>query len=201
MSTICNTESKIIAFEGLNSVGKTKHIEATSIFLAKHNIPHIVSSEISEQKYHKRGQDMSDMFFRYEWTEKEEIMLISAIRSWHDKAVITPALSEGKHVLMDRFIYSTMAYQEHSELCELMKKHKLWHHDADIPIFLDGIRYPVEHRHGINIDYNLVRERFIKIIEKDEKKWLVYNNERDFENVQSDIERDLSERLGIIRNK
>ncbi len=47
----------------------------------------------------------------YNWQAFSELCLISAARQMHVYEVIQPALAEGKTIICDRFIHSTVAYQ------------------------------------------------------------------------------------------
>jgi dTMP kinase len=47
----------------------------------------------------------------HHWTPSAELLLINAARAQHVEKVIRPALADGKIVLCDRFVGSTLAYQ------------------------------------------------------------------------------------------
>ena len=47
----------------------------------------------------------------HHWTPGAELLLINAARAQHVEKVIRPALGQGKLVLCDRFVGSTLAYQ------------------------------------------------------------------------------------------
>lgn len=98
---------KIIAFEGVDGVGKTTHLLATSNFLATLDIPHIATQELS-------GNDLRHdlrMMLMHDLDGMEELLLITLARRWHYRNIIQPAIAQGKVVLLDRFVESTWAYQ------------------------------------------------------------------------------------------
>ncbi len=105
-------ESVFISFEGMEGVGKSTNIKFCADWLTKKNIPHIITrepggTEIGEiiRKKLLKAKHKSRML------PMTELLLILAARYQHIEEVIEPALDEGKWVLCDRYIYSTMAYQ------------------------------------------------------------------------------------------
>jgi dTMP kinase len=104
---IGKTSNNIIAFEGIDGVGKTTNMQQASQFLSRHGIDHIATQELSGDTTRMRFREI----LMHEMGPYEELMLISMARIWHFKHIIQPALEAGKIVLIDRFIESTWAYQ------------------------------------------------------------------------------------------
>lgn len=102
---------KFITFEGCEGVGKSTQIKLLKNYLDKTAQEYIslrepggnhISEAIREIILNVENKDMSD---------KCEAFLYSSARAQLMDTVIIPALNEGKLVLCDRFIDSTIAYQ------------------------------------------------------------------------------------------
>jgi len=100
-----------VAFEGVEGAGKTTHMKRLYDWMLSEGREVVVTREpggtaISERIRHvlldpaSKGMD-----------PKTEAMLFAAARAQHVAEVIRPALEEGKVVLCDRFIDSSLAYQ------------------------------------------------------------------------------------------
>ena len=132
-----NTKPRIIVFEGVDGTGKSTSIKLASKFLAKLGIEHIVTQELA-------GSQMQ-MRFRQMLMESEspidELLVMSLARRWHYKHILLPALQKGKHILLDRFISSTWAYQGQyikPHLMEIFEK-QIWEVPAaDLTVYLSG---------------------------------------------------------------
>ena len=132
-----NIKPRIIVFEGVDGTGKSTSIKLASKFLAKLDIQHIVTQELSGSQ--------TQMRFRQMLMESEsaidELLVMSLARRWHYKRVLLPALQKGKHVLLDRFVSSTWAYQGQYIKSDLMKifQEQIWEvSPADLTIYLSG---------------------------------------------------------------
>ncbi len=102
---------KFITLEGCEGVGKSKQISYLKEYFEKNNIPYILTREpggtsISEQirKVILDGKNS-------EMTNECEALLYAAARAQHLNDTVMPALKEGKVVLCDRYIDSSLAYQ------------------------------------------------------------------------------------------
>ena len=100
-----------IALEGPDGSGKSTIAKLLADYFEKNNIAYIstrepggtdIGEKIRELILDKAHTDMSD---------KTEALLYAASRSQHVDEKILPALSEGKVVLCDRFVLSSLAYQ------------------------------------------------------------------------------------------
>lgn len=101
---------KFISFEGTEGVGKTTLIAGVSHTLNEKGIDFIHTREPGGSPFAEtlRGLllDPSVMM-----NDDSELLLMFSARSDHLATVIQPALRQGKWVLCDRFIDSTLAYQ------------------------------------------------------------------------------------------
>ena len=100
-----------ITFEGLDGSGKSTHLRRASEWLARREIPHLVTHEPGGTPL---GDALRAIFLDRRWGAVDgvvELLLVFASRRQHLLEVIEPALANGKHVLCDRFTDSTRAYQ------------------------------------------------------------------------------------------
>ena len=97
----------IIAFEGIDGTGKSTSLKLASEFLSHMGISHLSTQELG-------GGEIQDKFRQLlidSKTDIDELLAISMARRWHYTNILEPAIKEGKHILIDRFIESTWAYQ------------------------------------------------------------------------------------------
>lgn len=100
-----------ITFEGGEGAGKGTQIQMLCEYLTSIGIEYITTREPggcieAETLRHLLVRD-SDCH----WTDFSELMLMLIARHEHLEKVIRPALADGKWVICDRFMDSTMAYQ------------------------------------------------------------------------------------------
>lgn len=135
-------KGKFITFEGCEGSGKSTQIRLLSQYLDKKNIPYITTREpggsaISEQirKIILDGRNM-------EMCGECEALLYAASRIQHIKDTVLPALNEGKLVICDRFIDSSLAYQGEArglgaEYIASVNERALKECPPDLTVFLD----------------------------------------------------------------
>lgn len=101
----------LLTMEGLDGSGKSTQVQLLLQFLTRKGIPYVYTREpggtpIAEQirttLLSRRNLDMSLM---------TEALLFAAARAENVEKVIRPALSEGKLVVCDRYVDSSLAYQ------------------------------------------------------------------------------------------
>lgn len=105
-----NKRGRFISFEGIDGCGKTSVISHISSILKLKGIEVVSIREpggtpVSEDIRHLLLNDKNDI------DPKTEALLYFAARSQVLREVVKPALLQGKLVLADRFIDSTIAYQ------------------------------------------------------------------------------------------
>lgn len=100
-----------IVFEGIEGSGKTTQVKKAGDYLAKRNIPFIVTSEPGGTLL---GEELRQLLLHKTTLPlgtKTELLLFAADRAQHVEEIILPALRNGKVVLCDRFSDATIAYQ------------------------------------------------------------------------------------------
>lgn len=98
----------LIVIEGIDGTGKSTLIRGLAEFCEARALPFVTSREPTLGQYGKRLRDSAAQV-RLEL--KEELELFLKDRAEHVKELITPALGDGKIVLLDRYYLSTAAYQ------------------------------------------------------------------------------------------
>ena len=100
-----------ISIEGPGGSGKSTQIENIKKFFAEKNIEVIFTREPGGTAI---GERIREILLDKNCTEMDymtEAMLYAASRAQHVAQVIKPALAEGKVIVCDRFVDSSMAYQ------------------------------------------------------------------------------------------
>lgn len=99
----------LIAFEGIDGTGKSSQLQQLADFLEKNGHEVVRTFEPTDGPY---GQKIRKLFTsRSDVSLEEELDLFVSDRRQHVSQLITPALSQGKIVLTDRYYFSTAAYQ------------------------------------------------------------------------------------------
>ena len=141
---------KFITFEGVDGVGKTTHATILTDKLRSkgHNV--VLTREPGGTNVGEGIRKLLADRTTYTWLNKCEILLLFAARYDHYDTLIKPALSQGKHVICDRFIDSTRVYQtvnnpEDRPLIEELHN-KLIGQEPDLTLILSSGRNVVQDR-------------------------------------------------------
>jgi dTMP kinase len=105
-----SSRGRLIAFEGLDGVGKTTQAQLLARHLTRLNLPVVLTREPTDGPY---GQKIRRIISqgRAGLTPEAELELFIADRREHVREVIRPGLAAGKVVITDRYYFSSMAYQ------------------------------------------------------------------------------------------
>jgi dTMP kinase len=97
-----------IVFEGIDGAGKSHLAAYLADFLRKAGVTVTVSREPTHGPW---GKQLRDSAATGRMSVNEELRLLTEDRRQHVRDVILPALSRGETVILDRYFYSTIAYQ------------------------------------------------------------------------------------------
>lgn len=100
-----------ISFEGGECSGKTSIIEAVKKVLDQKGIEYITTREPGGIKIAEQIRNVILDVNNTEMTKECETLLYAAARMQHLSQKVIPAVKEGKIVLCDRFLDSSLAYQ------------------------------------------------------------------------------------------
>lgn len=98
----------LVAIEGIDGSGKTTQVELLAKFCSENRLAHVVSKEPTKGKY---GMQIRESATHGRMSVEEELEILRKDRAEHVENIIAPALVEGKIVILDRYYFSTAAYQ------------------------------------------------------------------------------------------
>ncbi len=98
----------LVAIEGIDGAGKTTIASSLAIMCERRHIPHVLSKEPTAGFY---GQKLRDSAVTGRMSLEDELDLFIKDRNDHVETRIGPALKAGKAVILDRYYFSTAAYQ------------------------------------------------------------------------------------------
>jgi dTMP kinase len=102
---------KFVSLEGGEGVGKSTQVKALAFALEDRGIPCLVTREPGGSGGAEAVRDLLLSGDQQRWSMPAEALLFAAARSDHVEKTILPALDEGRWVISDRFVDSSMAYQ------------------------------------------------------------------------------------------
>ena len=105
---------KLITLEGIEGSGKSVQVHLLEEELKKRNVRFLITQQPGGTPF---GKEVRQILLQREGAQREptaELLLYLADRYQHLKEVIEPTLSQGLHVLCDRYHDATLAYQGHA---------------------------------------------------------------------------------------
>ena len=106
-----SARGKFICLEGGEGVGKSTQLKALADALRARGINVVETREPGGSEGAERIRELLLTGDEDRWGAQAEALLFAAARTDHVDKVIRPAILEGKWVLSDRFIDSSLAYQ------------------------------------------------------------------------------------------
>ncbi len=105
---------KFITLEGIEGSGKSDQLHLLEEKLKKSNVRFLITQQPGGTPF---GKEVRQILLQREGAQREptaELLLYLADRYQHLKEVIEPSLTQGLHVLCDRYHDATLAYQGHA---------------------------------------------------------------------------------------
>jgi dTMP kinase len=145
-------------------------------------------------------------------SHRAEALLTAADRAQHIEQVVGPALSAGRHVVSDRSVHSTLAYQGYGRQLPVdqIRQINQWAVDGCWPhlaIFLDADTATLEQRmHGRQLDrfeqehpdfHERVRAGFRTMATEDPDHWVVVDGSLSADEVAAQVRAAVQQRLAI----
>lgn len=136
MSTISSHSGFLVAFEGIDGAGKTTQAHYLQETLQAEGFAVIRTKEPTTGQF---GQILRDSAATGRLSAEEEVDLFLKDRKEHVDLKIGPALESGKIVIVDRYYFSTAAYQGCRGLdpAELIAKNEEFAPEPDLLFVLD----------------------------------------------------------------
>ena len=137
-----NKTGKFITFEGCDGCGKSTQLRMLSEYLAKEGISHIFTREPGGGKISEAIREILLSGKNMEMTDECEALLYAASRVQHLRDRVDPALQEGKLVICDRYVDSSLAYQGYArglgtDFISKINAYALDKYLPDVTIFID----------------------------------------------------------------
>lgn len=135
-------KGKFVTFEGCDGCGKSTQLKLLSEYLTKENVPHIFTREPGGGKISEAIREILLNGKNAEMTDECEALLYAAARTQHLRDRVEPALAEGKLVICDRYVDSSLAYQAYArglgkEFVEKINAYALEKYSPDLTVFID----------------------------------------------------------------
>ncbi len=192
-----------ITFEGPDGCGKTTQIERLNNFLTSKGYEVVLTREPGGTPTSEKIRAIILDPENKEESGVTEALLFAASRAQHVAEKIKPALKEGKIILCDRFLDSSIAYQAYArglgEDVEMINKFAIQGCLPDITIFLDldpeiGQKRQIERgkldrmeQEGLAFQKK-VYKGYQELVKKYPERIKVVNADRDLDSVAKDIE-------------
>jgi dTMP kinase len=185
-----------ITFEGADGCGKTTQLK----LLAQYLKDVVVTREPGSTDL---GEQLRNILLNYEGevSARAEQFLFLASRAQHVDMVIKPALAQGKIVLCDRYIDSTVAYQGYGrgldiEQINCLNEIATSGLKPDLTMVFDVDIETSQARVGTNKDrleqagaefFNRVRQGYLELAKREPNRIKVIDAARSIEEIQADV--------------
>src|SRR5438046_10297562 len=124
----------LVAVEGTERSGKTTQAERLARYCDEKRLTYILSKEPTSGKY---GQLIRNSASRGRLSVEEEIDILLKDRREHVDQVIQPALDQEKVVILDRYYFSTAAYQGAADHEIILSRTEAFARQPDLLVILD----------------------------------------------------------------
>lgn len=194
-------KGSFLVLEGVEGSGKGTILNLITDYLSKQNIDFVKTREpggtfISEK--------IRDIIVNENIDGVTEAYLFASARRDHVENLIKPALQDGRNVLCDRFVYSSLAYQGHArglgmDFIAKLNEPVINGCYPDTVIYLDlkpeiGLeRIRVNNREENRLDnesiefHRKVREGYLMLADLEPEKFVVINADRTPEEIFNEI--------------
>lgn len=198
-------KSRFIAFEGGDASGKTTQAERVASKINAVFTREPGGTPVGESLRSILLNPISPLALR------TEALLMAASRAQLVQEVINPTLTKGQHVVTDRYISSSLAYQGYASglpIDEVLSL-SLFATEELIPDLTVLIDLPVEEsmkRRDKNPDrfeqeniefHERVRNGYLEMARTNSDKWIVINGTKSQENVAKDVDQAILDRLQL----
>ena len=199
--------ARYIALEGLEGCGKSTHTKRLGEHLGA-----VITREPGGTRI---GSLLRGILADTENTDlapRTEALLMAADRAQHMAEIIEPALTRGQHVVSDRSIYSTLAYQGYGRrlgTTELLSI-STWALNGRLPDVVVFIDVPTQilnerlakrnldrfEREGTDF-FARINDGFHELMAADPQRWIVIDGTAPKDDVEADIRRQVTDRLSL----
>ena len=199
--------SQYIAFEGVEGCGKSTHVKR----LATH-LDALVTREPGGTPVGATLRGIMADPANTQLSPRAEALMMAADRAQHLRELVVPTLESGRHVVSDRSVYSSLAYQGYGRQLDLVELRRLndfaiasrW---PDLVVYirveLDVVRQRLLKRDTDRFEreddqfFLRVIDGFDRLAEAEPQRWLVVDGSPPKDDLEQIIRRGVAERLGL----
>ena len=198
---------RYIALEGAEGCGKSTHASRLAIALGAVLTRETGGTTIGRQiRTILHDTSITNLAYR------AEALLAAADRAQHIAEVVAPALTAGKHVVSDRSVYSTLAYQGYGRGLSIAEIRHIneWAVETtwpDLVLLIDAPTEVLERRmRGRQLDrferegdsfHERVHDGFRQMTLDEPDRWAVIDGSQSLEKVATEIRTVVRDRLGL----
>ena len=201
------TSAHYIVFEGIEGCGKSTQASRLATELGA-----VLTRETGGTQIGARIRDVLHDPANTHLSPIAEALLIAGDRAQHYAEVLAPNLSAGRHVVSDRSVYSSIAYQGYGRGLDLdtvtsVNRWAIQDRWPDLVVLLDLDHDTAMARIGDRALDRFEREEagfFARIVEgfrtmahADPQHWVVIDGRRSPDDIAADVRRVVGERFGI----
>jgi len=199
--------SQYIAFEGVEGCGKSTHVKRLATYLDA-----LVTREPGGTPVGATLRGIMADPANTQLSPRAEALMMAADRAQHLRELVVPTLESGRHVVSDRSVYSSLAYQGYGRQLDLVELRRLndfaiasrW---PDLVVYirveLDVVRRRLLKRDTDRFEreddqfFLRVIDGFDRLAEAEPQRWLVVDGSPPKDDLEQIIRRGVAERLGL----
>lgn len=196
-----------VAFEGAEACGKSTHAHDLA-----ESIGALETRETGGTAIGRRLRDILHDTSVTDLDDRAETLIVAADRAQHLAEVVRPALAAGRHVVSDRSVYSTLAYQGYGRGLPIEEVRRIneWAVGSTWPDLVVLLTVPPEviarrmakrdrDRFELAGDdfHQRVDRGFAEMAAADPERWVVIDASGDKDDVRAAIRNAVRERLGV----
>jgi dTMP kinase len=198
---------KYIAFEGVEGCGKSTHVKR----LAAH-LDALVTREPGGTPVGATLRAIMADTANTHLSPRAEALMMAADRAQHLRELVQPTLAAGRHVVSDRSVYSSLAYQGYGRQLDLQELRRFNDFAIDgrwpdlvvyIRVELDVVRTRLLKRDTDRFErendefFTRVITGFDELASNEPDRWLVVDGAPPKDDLELIIRRGVTERLGL----
>jgi dTMP kinase len=198
---------RYIAFEGIEGCGKS-----TQASRLAHSLSAVLTRETGGTAIGARVREVLHDPANTNLSPVAEALLIAGDRAQHRAEVLAPALASGQHVVSDRSVYSSLAYQGYGRGLDLSMLRTVndWALDGrwpDLVILLDlDHEVAMQRLSSRTLDrfeqetkefFARIRDGFRTMADDERHRWVVLDATGSTDEIELDVRRAVTQALGI----
>ncbi len=189
-----------ITFEGADGCGKTTQMKLLAEYLEKKGIDVVLTREPGAKGL---GEKVREILLNYEGpvSDRCESFLFLADRAQNIDIIVNPAVEEGKIVLCDRHIDSTVAYQGYGRGLDIERINMLnniatngrkpdltFVFDIDVETSMARVGKEKDRMESAGIDFhNRVRQGYLELAKQEPQRIKVIDAAKSIEEIHAEV--------------